>query len=151
MSIPLISAITNAYHAYQTSGQNKFAQGRQGFQSLDSALQSGNLTAAQNAFAALQQLLPNSSTGNQTQNGQQGSNQNPFATDLNAVGQALQSGKLSDAQKAFAKLKQDMQSLQGRHHHHHHHNGSVSTQSTRPTTSNASTGSNAGSSINITA
>ena len=150
MVIPLISAITNAYHAYQTSGQNKFAQGQQGFQGLDSALQSGNLTAAQNAFAALQPLLPNSSTGNQTPNGQQGNNPNPLAADLNAVGQALQSGKLSDAQKAFAKLKQHMQSLQGRYHHSHH-NGSASTQSTRPTTSNASAGSNAGSNINITA
>ena len=150
MSIPLISAITNAYHAYQTSGQNKYAQVRQGFQGLASALEAGNLTAAQNAFAALQQLLPNSSTGIQTQTGQQGSNQNPFATDLNAVGQALQSGKLADAQKAFAKLKQDMQSVQGRHHYHHH-NGSVSTQGTTPTTSNTSPGSNAGSSINITA
>ena len=150
MSIPLIAAITSAYHAYQTSGQNRSAQVRQGFQDLDSALQSANLTAAQNAFAALQQLLPNSSTGNQTQNGQQGSNQYPFATDLNAVGQALQSGKLSDAQKAFAKLKQNMQSVQGGHHHHHH-NASASTQSTTPPISNASAGSNAGSSINITA
>jgi len=149
MSIPLIAAITNAYHAYQTGGQNKSAQ-VQGFQDLDNALQSGNLTAAQNAFAALQQLLPNSPTGNQTQNGQQGSNQNPFATDLDAVGQALQSGKLSGAQKAFAKLKQDMQLIQGRHHYHHY-NGAANTQSTRPTTSNSSTGSNAGSSINITA
>ena len=125
MSISSISASTKAYQAYQTSGQNNLGQFRQEFQALASDLQSGDLTGAQQAFAAVQQLLPNSSAGNQTQNGQQGSNQNPFATDLNALGQALQSGKVSDAQEAFAKLQQDMQSVQGRHHHHHH-NGSAS-------------------------
>jgi soluble cytochrome b562 len=126
MSISSISGSTNTYQAYQTSGQNNFAQLRQAFQALASTLQSGDMTGAQNAFATLQQLLPNSSAGNQTQNGQQGSNQSPFATDLNAVGQALQSGNVSDAQEAFAKLQQDMQSIQG--HHHHHINGSAGTQ-----------------------
>ena len=122
MLIPLISAITNAYQAYQTSGQNSLKQIRQDFQDLASALQSSDLTKAQNAFADLQQLTPNSSASNQTQNA--------FATDLNALGQALQSGNVSDAQADFTKLQQDVQSVQGHHHHHHHNNPSASTQST---------------------
>jgi hypothetical protein len=128
VSISSISSSYNLYQTYQpyqTSTQNKVGQFRQEFNALANDLKSGDLTAAQTDFATLQQLLPNSSAGNQTQNGQQASNQNAFATDLNAVGQALQLGNVSDAQKAFAKLQQDMQSVQGRHHHHHH-NGSAS-------------------------
>jgi hypothetical protein len=210
MSISSISASTNTYQAYQTSGQNKFAQFQQDFQDLTSALQSSDLTGAQKAITELQQLMPNSSastqppnafatdlnatgqalqsgnvsdaqadfaklqqdvqsvqghhhhhhhnpsastqstTGIQTDNGQQGSSQNPFSTDLNAVGQALQSGDLSDAQAAFAKLQQDMQSVQG-HHHYHHHNAFADAQNTPPGTSSSGEGTdNAGSSINIT-
>jgi hypothetical protein len=122
MSISGISASTNIYQAYQTSGQNKSAQFRQDFQDLTSALQSSDLTGAQKAVTDLQQLMPNSSAGDQTQNA--------FPTDLNAVGQALQSGDQSDVQAAFAKLQQDVQSAQGHHHHHHQHNVAASTQST---------------------
>ena len=80
MSISGISASTNTYQVYQTSGQNKFEQFRQDFQDLTSALQSSDLTGAQKAITDLQQLMPNSSASNQTQNA--------FATDLNALGQA---------------------------------------------------------------
>lgn len=210
MSISSISASTNTYQAYQTSGQNNLKQIRQDFQDLASALQSSDLTGAQKAITDLQQLMPNSSasnqtpnafatdlntlgqalqsgnvsdaqadfaklqqdaqsvqghhhhhhhnpsasaqstTGIQTQNGQQGGGQNPFSTDLNAVGQALQSGDLPDAQAAFAKLQQDMQSVQG-HHYYNHHNAFADAQSTSPATSSSSAGTdNAGSSINIT-
>jgi len=121
MSISSISASTNTYQAYQTSGQNNLKQIQQEFQDLTTALQSSDLTGAQKAITDLQQLMPNSSAGNQTQNA--------FATDLNALGQALQSGDVSDAQADFTKLQQDAQSVQG-HHHHHHHNPSVSAQST---------------------
>ena len=121
MSISSISASTNTYQAYQTSGQNNLKQIQQEFQDLTTALQSSDLTGAQKAITDLQQLMPNSSAGNQTQNA--------FATDLNALGQALQSGNVSDAQADFTKLQQDAQSVQG-HHHHHHHNPSVSAQST---------------------
>ncbi|MGD0626086.1 MAG: hypothetical protein ABSB32_15380 [Thermodesulfobacteriota bacterium] len=143
MSISSISSVTSGYQPTLTNWQNKLSQIRQGFNNLASALQAGNLTDAQNAFTALQQLLPNSSAGNQTQNGQQGSGQNAFATDFSALGKALQSGDLSAAQTAFAKLQQDTQSVQG-HHHHHHHKASASTQSTAPTTSSPSAGSIAG-------
>jgi len=121
MTVSGISSITNPYQTYQTTGQNNFAQFLQDLQSIGSALQSSNLNGAQSAFAQLQQLLPNSSTSNQTQNGQQ----NPIATDMNALSSALSSNNVSDAQAAYAKLQQDMQAVQG-HHHHHHHNVSAS-------------------------
>jgi DNA-binding FadR family transcriptional regulator len=134
MSISSVSSMTNIYPMYQldqTSAQNKAGQFRQEFNALASALQSGDLSGAQQAFAALQKLLPSSSAGNQTQTGQQGSGQNTFATDFNALGQALQSNDPQKAQEAFAKLEQDIQSVQGRHHHHHHHRkASDSTQGT---------------------
>ena len=148
MSVSPISSVDNTYQTYQTNWQNNLSQIQQGFQSLASALQSGNLTGAQQAFTALQQLLPNSSAGNQTQTGQSGSGQNQFATDLSALGQALQSGNVTQAQQAFAKLQQDMQSVQGQHHHHRHHHGSSSTQSTNSTTSNSSAQSTNGSGQN---
>ena len=127
MSVSPISSVDNPYQTYQTNLHNNLGQVRQGFKNLASALQSGDLGGAQQAFTALQQLLPNSSAGNQTQNGQQGSGQNTFATDFQALGQAIKSGNLSDVKAAFSKLQQDMQSVQG-HHHRHHHKPSASTQ-----------------------
>ena len=126
-------------------------QFRQDFQDLASALQSNDLTGAQKAFAALQQLMTNSSAGNQTSTDQQGSGQNPFAADFSALGQALQSknpNSLKDAQAAFAKLQQDMQSVKG-HHHHHHPKATVDTQSIAPTTAEANDGTGSGS-FNVT-
>jgi soluble cytochrome b562 len=93
-----------------SSAQAKFQQLQSYFDQLSQDLQSGDLSAAQQAFAALQQLLPSSSTDSQTQTEQQGSGQDPFATDVNALGQALGSGDLSAAQQAFATLQQGMQS-----------------------------------------
>ena len=107
---------TNLYQA--NSAQTNFQQIRDSFQQLGQALQSGDLNAAQQAFASLQQLIPNLSAGSQTQTGQQGSGQSQFAADLSALSQALQSGDLTKAQDAFAKLQQDMQAAHKRHHHH---------------------------------
>jgi len=148
MSVSPVSSVYNTYQTYKTNWQNNLSQVRQGFKNLASALQSGDLTGAQQAFAALQQLLPNSSAGNQTQNGQQGSGQNTFSTDFQALGQALKSGNLTDAQAAFSKLQQDTQSVQGHHHHHGHHHGSASTQSTGTPTSNSGAQSTNGSGQN---
>jgi DNA-binding FadR family transcriptional regulator len=134
MSISSVCSSTDVYQMYQTEPtnlQSKVGQFRQEFNALASALQSGDLSGAQQAFAALQKLLPNFSANTQTQNGQPGSGQNTFPTDFNALGQALQSNDPQKAQEAFAKLQQDIQSIQGRHHHHHHHHkASGSTQGT---------------------
>ncbi len=145
MSISSVSA-TNSYQASQVSWQNNLAQRRQDFKDLASALQSGDLSGAQKAFAAMQQSQPNFSATTQTQNAQQASVQNPLAADFSALGKALQSGDLTAAQAAFKQLQLDMQSVGGARHHHHHHKASATTQNTASTTSSPSVGSTAGSS-----
>ena len=134
MSISSISSATDVFQIYQTSEQNRFKEFRQDLKDLGNALQAGNLQDAQKAFTALQQLLPDSSTNNLAQNGQQGNTQNPFTTDLSGVGQALQAGDLQKAQDAFAKLQQDMLSVHGHHHRHRHHKMSASSQGNGPNT-----------------
>jgi sulfite reductase alpha subunit-like flavoprotein len=77
------------------------------FDALQSALQSGNITTAQGAFAAFQQDVqktvqaagPHSlfAPGTQTSN------------DLQNLGNALKSANLTGAQQAFATFKQDLQ------------------------------------------
>ena len=63
--------------------------------------------------------------------------------DLQNLGNALQSGSLTNAQQSFAQLLQDKQNLnktQGAtqsqaHHHHHHHHASGSQQANAGQTS----------------
>lgn len=77
-----ISGGGSGWANYQNSSINAHQQRQQGARNLMSALQSGDLNAAQTAFTAMQNHgLPSNS---------------PF----NAVGQALQSGDLASAQKA---------------------------------------------------
>jgi hypothetical protein len=83
----------------------------QAFSQLGSALQSGNLTAAQSAYNTLSQSPAAQGSG-------------PFAQALQQIGQDLQSGDIAGAQKALAALQQQAQG----HHHHHHHGGSQPTQ-----------------------
>src|SRR5271157_2454117 len=68
---------------------------------ISSALQNGDLSGAQKAFATLQQDLGNSNS-TQTTAATSG-------TDLTSLGSALQSGDLNQAQNAFATLMQDLQ------------------------------------------
>ena len=77
---------------------------RQQFGQLATALQAGNLQAAQSAYSAL------------TQNGTPGNN-SPFARALDQIGNALQAGDLGGAQQALASLQQQMQNAPGAHHH----------------------------------
>ncbi len=76
---------------------------RQAFGQLTSAIQSGNLSAAQSAYATLSQGTSNDPNS-------------PFAQALSTIGNALQSGNLSDAQQALATLQQQMQGSKGAHH-----------------------------------
>lgn len=93
---------------------------RQAFGQLTNALQSGDLSAAQSAYASLSQAAggdPNS----------------PFAQALSQIGAALQSSDIGKAQAALATLQQQMQAMKSVHHHHGHHHasGSDPSQSTR--------------------
>jgi hypothetical protein len=86
-----------------------FQQRRSDLQQLSKDLQSGNLSAAQQDFSAIQTLaqsgpFANGAAFTSTKR------QNDFA----AVGQALQSGDLAGAQQAFAQLQSTFQN----HHQH---------------------------------
>ena len=89
---------TNAASSSGSSSVSGLQQRKQNVNSLFSALQSGDLAAAQSAFATLQ----NSGL--------------PANSPLNAIGQSLQKGDLASAQ-------QSAQSMQAAHGHHHHGSG----------------------------
>jgi hypothetical protein len=76
-------------------------------------------------------------------------------SDMDTLGQAIQSGDLSSAQTAFAKLQQDSQSVHGHHHHHHKQvakDGTSSNSSTDPVQSASNnTGSISDTGIDISA
>ena len=82
--------------AQGASGASAWQQRRQDFHNLSQALQSGDLSGAQSAFAAL-------SAGRSSQ---AASHPNSLFSQL---GQALQGGNLSAAQQAFAQIQQRRQ------------------------------------------
>lgn len=98
---------------------------RQAFLQLSSALQSGDLSAAQNAYATITQL------GGDNGNG-------PFAQTLSQIGSALQSGDVGKAQQAMAQLKQHMQAMRGHHHHHHKSDAQAQNDSNQASAGNTS-------------
>src|SRR5580658_7786586 len=104
-----ISSVSSTNNPYQTTGQNGLAQTGQDFNSIGSALQSGNVSAAQSALTAFQQDLQ----GNpQTSASQPFGNNSQANTDYQSLVSSLQSGNLPSAQKAFASLQTDLQATQ---------------------------------------
>lgn len=75
-------------------------QRQQNFQALSKALQSGDLSGAQTAFASL------------TQAAASGANSNP-SSPLAQLGKALQSGDLGAAQTAFSQMRSAHHRTQG--------------------------------------
>jgi hypothetical protein len=122
MSVSGISS-SSLFNYENQNVQNRFQQFRQEFQQLGQDLQSGNLSAAQQDFATLQQLGPQNNSSVSTQSN------NPIAQAFNQLSQDLQSGNLSAAQQDFAQIQQDFQNqTSGQNqaeevHHHHHHGG----------------------------
>ncbi len=110
---------------------NPFAETRQAFSQLSSALQSGNLSAAQSAYNTL-------SSSPLAQNG-------PFASAIQQIGQDLQSGNLSDAQSALSSLQQ----LQTHRHHHHGAKPAAQSQTSSTTQPNDPDGDSDGSSTPV--
>jgi hypothetical protein len=89
-----------AHHRHEGSAQSAPSNPFTDLAAIAKALQAGDLSRAQNAFATLTQDLGNTSS------------QNAPATpgaDLAAIGNALQAGDLAGAQNAFATLMQDLQ------------------------------------------
>ena len=83
-------------------------------------------------------------------------NQNSFGQtiqDFQAIGSALQSCNLSDAQNAFASLQTDLKAIQHKGRLHHHGSDATTTPATPATTSSGtdSDDDNGGSSLNVTA
>lgn len=122
--------------------QDKRQQREQDFNQLGTALQSGDLASAQKAFADLQSLRPGGQDQNSSGSGSSAvSGTNSITSDFASLGQALSAGSLTDAQDAFTKIQQDMQSHRGGHHHHHMAAASysnVSSQTQDTTSSNPS-------------
>ncbi len=67
-------------------------QARAAFDQLSQSLKAGDLSGAQQAFATLQQNVPQGQA-------------NPIQNQIDALGKALQSGNLLAAQQAFAPLQ----------------------------------------------
>src|SRR5664280_393361 len=96
-----VTGINSATAQYQPSIQSSFKKQSQDFKALQSALQSGDLTSAQQAFASLQKDRPNSTQAAATTSNASGQN-SPLANDFQALQTALQTGDISSAQSAFA-------------------------------------------------
>ena len=84
---------------------NSFSKMQQAWKDLEKSLKSGDLDSAKKAYATITQLQQQiaSQLGNP-----QGETQ--INSDMQALGKALDSGNLSDAQQVFATLKNDMKS-----------------------------------------
>jgi ribosomal protein S20 len=96
MSIAALS--TTGFSQYLALTSN-VGGSQQAWQSLQQGLAAGNLTAAQTASNTYQQL-------NQNVTGASVSSQ--FATDMTALGKAIGSGDLTQAQQAFATVQSDL-------------------------------------------
>jgi septal ring factor EnvC (AmiA/AmiB activator) len=130
--------------------QSGCKQTKADFQSLSTALQNGDLTGAKAAFAQLQKDNPRLAQSLNSSSSDASSSGNSRTADLQSLGSALQSGDLSGAQQALAKVQQDAPA-QGSGHAHHHHHGDAAAATATDDTATATTSSGAGSLLNVTA
>lgn len=107
MSVSSVSPSTSAAIGLKpTDWRSTIKQGAQDFSQLMGALQSGDITGAQQAYSAMQQLLPGfQASGDSISSGSAANNL--IGTDFSALGTALNSGSLTGAQDAVSKLQQD--------------------------------------------
>jgi len=91
-----------------SSSSNPIAQA---FNQLSQDLQSGNLSAAQQDYATIQQDFQSHAAvhGHHHHHGGGGGGESEISQLLSELGQALQSGNLSNAQQAYSTLMQDFQ------------------------------------------
>jgi len=156
------TAATPVQSPVQNPAQNPAQEVRQDYTDLAGALQSGNLTMAQAAFTALQETLQTQTGSSTASTTSSATSSDPIANDLSALGQALSSGNLTQAQSAFTQLQTDIRTAQqsaatgnqgftpwhraGGHGHHHHGGGGYGSESS---TSTSSTASDSNSGINV--
>jgi hypothetical protein len=131
-----INAIGNISSQISVSQTNSPASSlRQNVKGLETALLNGDLSGAQSAFASLQQAVSGAqgSANSNSVMSQLGQSNSPLGQDLQAVSSALGANDISGAQKAFAKLQQDMESAfqangaSHTHHGHHSHHAKANT------------------------
>jgi hypothetical protein len=91
---------------------------RNDFQNLATALKNGNITAAQKAYAAIQDAQQNAPNG-----APQPPANSPIAKDFAALGDALKNGDIDAAQQAFSALQNDAQAARAQHGGGHHGGG----------------------------
>ncbi len=101
------------------------------FASLLSAVQSGDMSSAQQALTAVQSDV-SAADATYSPSSQSGSSQPPSA--LQSLFNAVQSGDATGAQQALTQLK----SGHG-HHHHHHASGGTNDQTSTSTTTDQTT------------
>ncbi len=104
------------------SVQSNRQKWQQEFQQLGQDLQSGDLSAAQSDFTALQQLSPQiNATASAQSSG-------PLAQAFSQLGTDLQAGNTTAAQQDYSNVQQQMASRTARGHHHHRSGGGDLTQ-----------------------
>lgn len=103
--------------SYASGAANPFKQTFQDFRGLGSALNSGDLSQAQTAFASLQSDLQTTSQNGKTSPLLDTSTQ--AGKDFQTLQSALQSGDTDGAKKAFAAVRQDLRAAHAHGHRHH--------------------------------
>ena len=122
-----ISGVSSASFSYPTSATNS-QRPKNPLSDLGNALQSGNLSDAQSAFATFQQGLQSSSNNPISSN-------KTLTSDVQSIQSALQSGDVSSAQQAFSKLTTDMRAVHHAHGGGHRHGGGMPIPSSTSTAS----------------
>src|SRR6266702_4469168 len=91
------------------------------FVKLGKDLQSGDLSAAQSDYVALQQLVPKLGSSSQTVSSQAAASSHrsdPRVQAFDQLEKDIQSGNLSAAQQDYSNIQQVFQHLAERFHHH---------------------------------
>jgi hypothetical protein len=105
-----VAALSTAGFTQYIAATSNVSASQQAFQSLQQSLASGNLAAAQSAFNTYNQLNQSRTTDGSSGSTTSESSTSQLSIDLVALGSAISSGNLSNAQSAFATLQSDMKS-----------------------------------------
>lgn len=107
-----LSSISSVTDSNALSGQMLGRQRRQDLRTLDSALQLGDLAAAQKLFTALKEDRKFVSQLARTRLTPE--EESSVAKDFEALGKALKSGNLEEARSVFAQVQQQVHSIRSR-------------------------------------
>lgn len=112
-SLSSVSSSSSSSFLYEIQNE-KMKEKKQKWDDLSSAIESGDLEAAQAAFTAIQSDLPKTATTTETSTdsntGQSTDSGGKLGADMKALADALESGDLTTAATALDTLKSDMKS-----------------------------------------